>query len=101
MNAEPEGQRKACKDQRGQNDLSASRPDDRAAQAPEQSWAKLKSDQEQHHHHAKFRDVHHAASTVANQAQQVRTDDHSGQEIAKDRTQAQLLGNRHRGNRGQ
>src|ERR1700732_2686223 len=61
---------------------------------------KLKANQEQHHHDAEFRHVHHAASAT-HQTQQMRTDNDSSEKITEYRTEAQLLCDRHSRNRRQ
>jgi hypothetical protein len=75
--------------------LGATRSHDRATKAPEQVWAQLKTNQEQHHHYAEFGNVHNAPSAVADQAEQMRTDNDPGEKIAEDRAETQALGNGH------
>jgi hypothetical protein len=64
LNPEPDGRGQTRGNECGQDDLGAACSHDWAAKPPKQIWAKLKPNQEQHHDHAEFGDVHHAASAV-------------------------------------
>ena len=83
-------------EQHGAQHLQAPFPENGTAQLPEERRLQFQSDDEEHHYHAEFGEVHHIAFPVAREAQGERTDDHSGDQIAENRAQPQTLGDGHR-----
>ena len=85
----------ACDGQGGQADLQAAQPEKPGAHLPEQLGFQFQPDQEQHHHDAELGEVLNA-DHVDVKDRENRADRDPGNQVAKDRSQPQTRGDRHR-----
>jgi hypothetical protein len=75
-------------------------PENRPPHLPQQRGTQLEPDHEQHHHHAELGEVHHIASAI-DEAQRVRSDDGSRQQVTNHRPEPEPFRQRHRDDRRQ
>ncbi len=76
---------------RGGNDLESAEAKDFFPHAPEDGRLELKADEEQHHHHAEFREVHDILALAADEFQTPGADHHADGEIAEHRAERQAF----------
>ena len=90
--AEAQRQRSPADCQRGDGDLQATEPDDRAAQLPQLRGLQFEADEEQHDDDAEFGEMHHILAFLADEAEERGPDDHARHQIAQHRAEPEAGG---------